>query len=84
MEWNERDLIAIEDAASTESGSRGRHRPPARSRWDHKHMTTMTTKVRRRDAREIRAYCQINGTTVYHLLHKYLMDWLRQQRQLWS
>lgn len=47
-------------------------------------MVTLTTKIRRRDADELKAYCRLNNVTPYSLLRRYVMIWLEQQRQLWS
>jgi len=86
MEWTDRELRTIEEEAGTteEQTRRKHHRPPARARWDRKNLVTLTTKVRRRDAEELRAYCRISSITPYRLLQRSIKEWLKQQRRLWN
>ena len=86
MEWTDSDLLAIENAgtAGDDRPRKRRHRPPARARWDRRHLVTMTTKLRRREAQELRLFCEAANTTPYALMRKLLREWSEAQRQYWS
>ena len=50
------------------------------ARWDAAHVSTASTRMMRREYLELRAACEVAGTTVYALILSLLRDWMMDFR----
>ena len=74
------DLKRIIDAGHGRERPRRDHRTMLRRLWDAEHLSVISTKVTKDDARKFRRLCYSLGETPYSMLQAFVLECMKRKR----